>query len=436
MISNRSWRRALGPVTALAIAAGIVFASAERRLHRVDAAAAPAGGEAGWVAYGAVDPVSPRALPYWVWYLLPRVFKDLMPGPGGYAAFGVVWESGQETPAGFAKVAGGYPRVVHNCALCHTATYRTKPEETPHVVVGGPGHTVDIQALFRFYGLLLDQLSLITDLSAADRLLYRTAIVPRARGVLSDWMATASGPAGTPTWGPGRAHFAPAPAGAAAADVPPIWQLGARAGAGKRLGWGGEWESPAAAVTESALGLGAARGDAESQAGRLVQFLDALPAPRFPFVDKVDRSLASRGQAIFAARCADCHAADGKRTGTVIPIAEIDTDRERLRGSGSGGYVAPPLSGIWLRAPYLHNGSVPTVRALLEPEGRRPLRFSRGYDVIDPDNLGFLVTWPDQAQAGFNFDTSLPGNGKGGHRYGTELAGPDKDALIEYLKTQ
>ena len=26
-----------------------------------------------------------------------------------------------------------------------------------------------------------------------------------------------------------------------------------------------------------------------------------------------------------------------------------------------------PLDGLWLRAPYLHNGSVPTLRDLLEP---------------------------------------------------------------------
>ena len=46
------------------------------------------------------------------------------------------------------------------------------------------------------------------------------------------------------------------------------------------------------------------------------------------------------------------------------------------------GYANMPLDGVWLRAPYLHNGSVPTLRALLFPE-ERPAVFYRGYDVYD-----------------------------------------------------
>jgi mono/diheme cytochrome c family protein len=101
------------------------------------------------------------------------------------------------------------------------------------------------------------------------------------------------------------------------------------------------------------------------------------------------------------------------------------------------GYANQPLDGIWLRAPYLHNGSVPTLRALLDPQAMRPNVIYIGYDVYDFDNVGFVTNGPEAEKYGWRLDTSLPGNGNGGHEgreYGTELSRADKDALIEYLK--
>ena len=103
--------------------------------------------------------------------------------------------------------------------------------------------------------------------------------------------------------------------------------------------------------------------------------------------------------------------------------AALGMDDAKLQGAQ--GYVARPLVGVWLLAPYLHNGSVPTVYDLLTPPAQRPVMFHRGYDVLDLDKLGF-VSSGEQAQAsGFRFDTRLRGNGNGGHAYGTELAVPD-----------
>ena len=104
------------------------------------------------------------------------------------------------------------------------------------------------------------------------------------------------------------------------------------------------------------------------------------------------------------------------------------------------GYANMPLDGIWLRAPYLHNGSVPTLRDLLEPGDKRPRTFYRGNDIYDPKNLGFLSTESKDTDGKelFLFDTAIPGNGRQGHegqRYGTELPQDDKEALLEYLKT-
>jgi hypothetical protein len=96
-----------------------------------------------------------------------------------------------------------------------------------------------------------------------------------------------------------------------------------------------------------------------------------------------------------------------------------------------------PLDGLWLRAPYLHNGSVPTLRALLDPQPMRPAVFYIGYDVYDFDNVGFVTAGPEAEKRGWRHDTSMPGNGNGGHEgreYGTQLSRDDKDSLIEYLK--
>jgi hypothetical protein len=106
------------------------------------------------------------------------------------------------------------------------------------------------------------------------------------------------------------------------------------------------------------------------------------------------------------------------------------------------GYVSPPLDGIWLRAPYLHNGSVPTLRDLLNPPNERPQTFHRGYDVFDPIKVGFKEpparpTGPngELTQPYFLFDTREKGNGNQGHTYGTQLSNEDKEKLLEYLKT-
>jgi hypothetical protein len=88
-----------------------------------------------------------------------------------------------------------------------------------------------------------------------------------------------------------------------------------------------------------------------------------------------------------------------------------------------------------MRAPYLHNGSVPTLRDLLKPASERPKIFYRGYDVYDPINVGFVTQGFDTAHQSWKLDTAERGNGNQGHVYGTSLAPAEKNALIEYLKT-
>jgi hypothetical protein len=99
------------------------------------------------------------------------------------------------------------------------------------------------------------------------------------------------------------------------------------------------------------------------------------------------------------------------------------------------GYVNVPLEGLWLRAPYLHNGSVPSLADLLKPVAQRPAVFWRGINDYDPTNVGYVSEGPEAQANGFRYDTSGRGNSNAGHVYGTTLSEPDKAALLEYLKT-
>jgi mono/diheme cytochrome c family protein len=120
---------------------------------------------------------------------------------------------------------------------------------------------------------------------------------------------------------------------------------------------------------------------------------------------------------------------------TTDPV-KLDLDRaaEVIANAPAPGlaYKARPMDGIWATAPYLHNGSVPTLRDLFTAEGARPKTFYVGSRAFDPVNVGFSTT---QAPGTFLFDTSVAGNSNQGHTWGTNLSSADVDALIEYLKS-
>jgi mono/diheme cytochrome c family protein len=108
------------------------------------------------------------------------------------------------------------------------------------------------------------------------------------------------------------------------------------------------------------------------------------------------------------------------------------------------GYKARPLNGIWATAPFLHNGSVPTLHDLFKPAQERPSKFCVGSLEFDPVKVGYQTAC---ATGTDEFDTSLPGNLNIGHSFegdgsktGAGILGPaftegDRQALIEYLKT-
>jgi len=96
-------------------------------------------------------------------------------------------------------------------------------------------------------------------------------------------------------------------------------------------------------------------------------------------------------------------------------------------------YRARPLNGVWAMAPYLHNGSVPSLHDLLLPPAQRPRTFFVGNWEFDPVKVGYAMA--SETPGAFKFDTTVRGNSNAGHTYGTDLSEDDRKALIEYLKT-
>ena len=247
-------------------------------------------------------------------------------------------------------------------------------------------------------------------------------------------------------------------------------------------------------------------------------FINNLPPPAYPFA--VDREKARRGMAIFhdvknehlkaSERCSECHRPNSAE---VVPARHLGVDGNRARvntdvsryalaglvmeacrvfmannpgndwclpkgdwtarnddyfkdtpgrvRAGTQGYKVDMQHGIWARAPYLHNGSVPTLGHLICPQAR-PARFKRGVLFYDEAMVGF--EWavaprerysPHETQLVKEYDTAVFGWSNKGHPYGSslcpDLSGLDPVAdrgeiarrivdsragdLIEYLKT-
>lgn len=430
--------------------------------------------------YGSIGAEAEQGMPYFIWLVLPRVFPEHLPGPGGYKSFGLVWEPGKEMPVGFTKKTIGFARVGNNCALCHVGTWRAKPEDNPTLVVGAPSHTADVQSVIRFFytaakdprfnaDTLMAEINREVKLPLVDRLIYRHLLIPITRKRLADterqfaWMNRPHMPA----WGKGRddpmnltKYFMtslPWDDSTGQADFPSVWNLKVRKGDGLYLNWSCDTPAVRSVLIDSALGLGARGGDwFLKRMEALDAFLSELPPPKHPF--PLDATLAAEGRAIYERHCAECHDPGRPRTNKPIPPAEIGTDLERMKTWTQAaadeanrkvaelgiqrpdmvkieGYQSPPLDGLWARAPYLHNGSVPNLRELLDgPPGRTPI-FYRGHDVYDPVNVGFVTSGPAAEREGWRHDVTERGNGNDGHLYGTELPAAEKRALLEYLKT-
>jgi hypothetical protein len=113
----------------------------------------------------------------------------------------------------------------------------------------------------------------------------------------------------------------------------------------------------------------------------------------------------------------------------------LDRDPEWLTNRG---YIARPNAGAWATAPFLHNGSVPSLADLLKPAKDRPKRFWVGSRAYDPVRLGYVSDMDripaDEQPYVRELDTTQTGNANGGHEFGTSLSEDEKEALLLYLK--
>ena len=125
------------------------------------------------------------------------------------------------------------------------------------------------------------------------------------------------------------------------------------------------------------------------------------------------------------------------RSGADAPLTATSAEAAATYASASVdlnkiGYEARPLNGIWATAPYLHNGSVPSLWQLLLPPDRRVKTFYIGGWRYDPVNIGYQTEADPESRL---FDTALPGNHNSGHNYGANLTDAQRRDLLEYLKT-
>lgn len=197
-------------------------------------------------------------------------------------------------------------------------------------------------------------------------------------------------------------------------------------------------------------------------------YINTITPPIYPFA--IDEALAADGEVVFSATCSGCHGTygpDGVYPNLLAPLSVIGTDPMLALGAAqfSGrfldwfkksfygevahlapeeGYMAPPLDGVWASAPYFHNGSVPTVAAVLDSTAR-PTFWTRTFESTDydPAALGWQITELDHGQADEPvaaerkkiYDTTLPGHTNTGHPFGDPLSDADRLAVLEYLKT-
>jgi Cytochrome c len=194
----------------------------------------------------------------------------------------------------------------------------------------------------------------------------------------------------------------------------------------------------------------------------VLAFINTLEPPAYPAT--INNTLAETGKTIFEQHCAGCHGTYGASESypnLLVELDEIKTDPLLASSAYADAaftewynsswfaqfpyaaqfvpqqaYLAPPLDGVWATAPYLHNGSVPTLADLLD-SAKRPEFWKRSFSNTTDYDFE-KVGWPYEVQtdgsSANTFNTNLMGMGKQGHYYGDGLIEEERAAVVEYLK--
>ena len=360
----------------------------------------------------------------------PAIFGD------GFASFGFVSDPNDDFPVGFKPGLEDPTRVQVTCAMCHVARL---PDD--RLWFGAPNVDLD------FAGFLL--------------------------AVNERWTAEGNEPflddvarSKLPELGPGRTGAeSDSYAQVVPADFPTYFRLGQRTS----LNYLGTGQDARTEIYLSVYSAGAGNPNprdaivpwpSDARLDPMIAFMSQLEPPSAP---PQDAAAIAMGRAIYEREgCDGCHHVDDPAALGVVTYDTAMDGRERLPGEDpdfprgsirtsrlhrvliegddgggggpdegladlfqfitrnglstrlSDGYRAADLRMLWYTAPYLHNGSVPTLEDLLRPAAERPTTFMRG---------DFLV------------DTTAPGNDNAGHEFGTAITEEERTALAAYLRS-
>jgi mono/diheme cytochrome c family protein len=244
-------------------------------------------------------------------------------------------------------------------------------------------------------------------------------------------------------------------------DVPPLWNVKKKNALYYTAVGRGDFSKLLFQASVLGIADSAAAREAVNNFKHVVAWLEQLEPPQYP--GDIEQNLAQKGQLLFEEHCSGCHGTYGAEEtypNKVIALNVIQTDPYYATYAvqapivdwynqswfatsyppshfePEAGYIAPPLDGVWATAPYLHNGSVPTLELLLNSK-KRPTYWQRSGDSRDYnyEQVGWNFKTKNNASGKWTYDTTIPGYSNSGHYFGDKLKNDERKAVIEYLKT-
>ncbi len=194
----------------------------------------------------------------------------------------------------------------------------------------------------------------------------------------------------------------------------------------------------------------------------VLAYIKSLKPPKYP--KPINETVAANGKQIFVNNCSKCHGTYGKEESypnLLIPESIIQTDSLLFKANYQNpqfiewfnkswfakgnnpaklepfnGYMAPPLDGIWATAPYLHNGSVPNLEAVINSK-IRPAYWKRNFKnpVYQTANMSVEYTTVSNPEQKKIYNITKRGYSNVGHYFGDHLNDIERKFLLEYLKT-
>ncbi|MEO6731632.1 MAG: c-type cytochrome [Ferruginibacter sp.] len=202
--------------------------------------------------------------------------------------------------------------------------------------------------------------------------------------------------------------------------------------------------------------------EVDSHFNDVLAYINSIEPPKYP--KAIDTVMAAEGKTIFMAKCKKCHGTygeDASYPNLLIPANIIKTDSMLYTANYSNpqfiewfnkswfttgdhpaklvpyrGYIAPPLDGIWITAPYMHNGSVPNLEGMLN-SNIRPTYWQRSFSSpsYNYEIPGWHFDKRDEPGSNEVYNTTVKGYSNKGHYFGDKLSDTARRSLIEFLKT-